>query len=339
MHALVTGGGGFLGRYIVEMLLARGDQVRVFARGDYPELQQSGAEVVRGDITDANSVVRACESVDCAFHTAAMAGISVWRKPFFEVNYRGTQNVLRGCQKHEVPALVYTSSPSVAFAGADQRGVDESAEIDLNWLRKNRAYYSETKAIAELDVLAANGSPGITSCALRPHLIWGPRDAHLIPRLIQRAQAGKLRRVGDGTNLVDTIYVENAAEAHLQAADGLLAGKSPIAGKAYFLSQGAPVNCWSWINDILALANLPPVAKTISLPTAERIGWAFESIYRVCGRIGEPRMTRFLARQLAMSHWFNIEAAVRDFGYQPRISTDEGMRKLGKWLRSPKTGI
>ena len=172
------------------------------------------------------------------------------------------------------------------------------------------------------------------TCALRPHLIWGPRDNHLIPRLIARARNGRLRRVGDGKNLVDTTYVENAAAAHLQAADALASPSSAVAGKAYFISQGEPVNCWGWIDQVLALADLPPVKKSMSYATARRLGAVCEAVYRLFRRNGEPPMTRFLAAQLAKSHWFDISAAQRDFDYEPKISTAEGMSRLADWLHS-----
>jgi nucleoside-diphosphate-sugar epimerase len=338
MHALVTGGGGFLGGYIVEALLARGDRVRSFGRGDYPQLQSQGVDVVRGDVSDRGAVSAACRDVECVFHAAAMPGISMRAGVYDEVNRVGTENVLSACREAGVRRLVYTSSPSVVFAGRDQCGVDESMPYDFKWLEANRAYYSLSKARAEQAVLAANGG-GLRTCAMRPHLIWGPGDTHLVPRLIARARSGRLRRVGDGTNLVDIAYVENVADAHLLAADALelpVAEATSPGGKAYFISQGEPVNCWQWIDEILALVDLPPVAKSVSLGTASRVGAVCEAAYRVLGLKREPPMTRFLAAQLATSHWFDISAARRDLGYEPRVSTAEGMRRLGEWLRKSR---
>jgi nucleoside-diphosphate-sugar epimerase len=332
MHALVTGGGGFLGGYIVEALLACGDHVRSFGRGDYPQLRAQGIEVVRGDIRDADAVVAACRGIECVFHAAAVPGIGMRRRIYDDVNQLGTENVLAGCRAAGVGRLVYTSSPSVAFAGANQGGVDETAPCDFRWMEANRAYYSLTKALAEQAVLTANGDR-LRTCALRPHLIWGPGDTHLVPRLIARARSGRLRQIGDGTNLVDVTYVENAADAHLRAADALANPNSPVVGKAYFISQGEPVNCWQWIDEILALVDLPPVRKTMSLITAWRVGAALEAVYRLLPLKSEPPMTRFLAAQLATSHWFDISAARRDLGYEPRVSTTEGMKRLGEWLR------
>jgi nucleoside-diphosphate-sugar epimerase len=132
------------------------------------------------------------------------------------------------------------------------------------------------------------------------------------------------------------IYVENAAEAHVQAADALGEIASAVGGKAYFLSQGEPVNCWQWIDEILALVSLPPVRKSTSLAAARRIGLVCEAIWTIAGLRSEPPMTRFLASQLAMSHWFDVTAARRDFGFEPRVSTAEGMRRLGEWLRGQR---
>jgi nucleoside-diphosphate-sugar epimerase len=325
--ALVTGGGGFLGRYIVEQLVARGDAVRSLQRGDYPELAALGVEQIRADIRDRDAVVSACRRVDAVFHVAAIAGIwGPWRR-YFEINTLGTRHVIDGCRQHGARKLVFCSSPSVTFDGTDQCNVDESAPYPTKWL----CHYPHTKALAEQEVLAANGKQDLLTCALRPHLIWGPRDQHLIPRLIERARSGQLRRVGDGTNLVDMVYVENAAEAHLLAADALEPGAAAC-GKAYFISQGEPVNCWAWINDILALAKLPPIHKSISARAAWHVGRLMELAHTALRIDREPRMTRFLAAQLSTSHYFNLAAAKRDLGYAPRISTADGMQRLAEEL-------
>ena len=334
MHALVTGAGGFLGLYIVEQLVARGDRVRGFCRGEYPELRRLGVEVVQGDLRDRERVVSTCEGIDAVFHVGGLSGIWGPWKQFHDVNTIGTENVIEGCRQHGVSRLVYTSSPSVTFDGRDQCGVDESAPYSRRWL----CNYPRSKALAEQAVLAAIGSGGLHTCALRPHLIWGPRDRHLIPRLLERARAGQLRRVGDGRNLIDMTYVENAAAAHLQAADSLRPG-SPVGGRAYFVSQGEPVNCWDWIGEILAHAGLPPVKGSISTQLAWSAGAVLEVFHHLFRPRTEPRMTRFLAAQLGRSHYFDIQRARDDFGYSPAISTAEGMRRLTESLQSPAAPV
>ncbi len=326
MKALVTGGGGFLGGAIVRLLRARGEDVRSFARGDYPVLRTLGVEQVRGDLADFEAVARGVEGCDLVFHVAAKAGIWGPFEEYRRINVEGTRNVLEACRARGVRRLVYTSSPSVVFDGKDMEGVDESVPYPAHF----EAPYPATKAEAERLVLAAN-RPDLATVALRPHLIWGPGDNHLVPRIIARARAGRLRRIGDRPNRVDSTYIDNAAEAHLLAADRLQPG-APIAGRAYFLSQGEPRPLWDLVNGILRAAHLPPVTRTVSPRTAALAGTLLEGLYRTLPLNGEPPMTRFLARELSTAHWFNIEAARRDLGYQPRVSIDEGLTRLERAL-------
>lgn len=328
MPTLVTGGGGFLGRYIVEKLLDRGERVRIFSRGEYPDLQQLGVEIVRGDIRNKEQVAAATKGIDTVFHTAAVPGIWGPWSLYHEVNTIGTRHVIDACIGNGVGRLIYTSSPSVVYDGRPHVNADESLPYPTRWL----CHYPHSKALAEQAVLQANGQSGLLTVSLRPHLIWGPRDNHLIPRLIRRAQAGRLVRIGDGRNLVSTSYVENAADAHLQAADALRPG-APSAGNAYFINEPEPVNLWDWVNRILELAGLPPVRRRIGAGPARLIGGILEGVYGLCRLSGEPPMTRFLASQLSQSHSYSIESARRDFRYLPTISFEEGMRRLAGDLR------
>ena len=336
MRVLVTGGGGFLGQTIVRQLVARGDSVRSLSRGDYPALKALGVKCVAGDIADravVNAAARGCEAV---FHVAAKAGVWGRYDDYHRANVIGTENVIAACLSESVPKLIHTSSPSVVFDGRDEAGIDESAPYPSRYL----AHYPQTKAMAERAVLAANGSMTasgypLATVALRPHLIWGPGDNHLVPRLIERSRQGKLRRVGLGANLVDTVYVENAADAHLQAADALLPD-SAVAGRAFFISNGEPLPLWNLIDRMLACAGEPPVTKSISASAAYWIGGAMELAYTLLGRTDEPPMTRFVARQLATSHWFKLDAARAAFGYAPRVTVEEGLVRLREWLSAPE---
>lgn len=328
MKALVTGGGGFLGRYIVERLLARGDSVRVLGRGRYPELERLGVESVQADLGDRGAVVEACRRIDVVFHVAALPTLWGKWKDFYGINVEGTKNVLIGCKAHAVPRLIYTSTPSVVFDQSDLRNVDETYPYPFRY----NCYYPATKAMAERCVIDANGKDGLLTASLRPHLVWGPRDRHLIPRVLQRARTGRLFIVGDGTNKVDITYVENAAEAHLQAADHLNVG-SPVAGQVYFISQGEPVLLWDFINQLLERLGIPKVTRAISYRTARLLGAMLETVHTLFSLRGEPRMTRFLAAQLAKSHYFDISKAKRDFVYSPRITTAEGLDRLVSFIR------
>jgi 2-alkyl-3-oxoalkanoate reductase len=274
-------------------------------------------------------VIRACRGIETVFHAAAIPGIWGPWKLFYETNTLGTLNILNACRQERVSKLVYTSSPSVIYDGGDHLGVDESRSYPRRYL----CHYPHTKALAERAVLEANGKDGLATVALRPHLIWGPRDTQLIPRLIQRARSGGLRRVGDGANLVSMTYVENAAAAHLQVAHALRPG-SPVAGRVYFINERQPVNLWNWIDELLARGGLAPVRKHISAAAAYAVGAACEAVYRVLRLQGEPPMTRFLAQQLSGSHYYDVGRAQRDFGYTPIVAVDEGMRRLEPELRT-----
>jgi 2-alkyl-3-oxoalkanoate reductase len=322
MLALVTGGNGFVGRYIVEQLLARGDSVRVLGRGDYPELAALGAQCVRADLAtaDANgALASAMRGVEVVFHVAAKAGVWGSFEAYYANNVTATQRVVRAAERAGVPKLVYTSSPSVAFGEESVEGADESAPYPERYL----APYPHTKSIAERYVL---GRTAIAATAIRPPLIWGPRDPHIFPRLLDRARRGRLIQVGDGANLVDVTYVENCAEAHLLAADRLSA-TSPLRGRAYFIGQEHPVNLWQFINEVVTRAGHAPARRRISLRRAMQLATLLERGYRTLGLSAEPPFTRLTAAQLGRSRWFDLSAARRDLGYGPRISIEEGLRR------------
>jgi nucleoside-diphosphate-sugar epimerase len=326
MKALVTGGGGFLGSAIVRLLVARGDEVCSFSRGPHPTLEALGVTEIIGDLADGQTVAEAVRGCDLVFHVAAKAGVWGPYRDYHRTNVTGTANVLAACRAQRVRRLVYTSSPSVVHHGGDLEGVDESIPYPRHFL----AAYPETKALAEQMVLKANGSD-LATVALRPHLIWGPGDPHFVPRLLERARTGQLHQLGKKSKKVDTVYIDNAADAHLLAADRLAPGAA-IAGRAYFIAQGAPLPVWDFINRVLATAGIAPVHHSIPFWLAYGAGTILEWAYRLLPLPGEPPMTRFVARQLSTAHWFDLSAARRELDYEPRISTEEGMRRMAEWL-------
>ena len=325
---LVTGGGGFLGGAVVRQLLARGESVRSLQRSDVPSLRALGVEVVRADLADAEAVFSAVKGCDAIIHVGAKAGIWGPYAEYHRANVIGTRNVIDSCRRQGIQRLVYTSTPSVIHTGGDIEGVDESVALATHF----ETAYPATKAEAEGMVLAAN-SPYLATVALRPHLIWGPGDPQLVARILSRARAGRLRLVGGGAKLIDSIYIDNAAQAHLLALDRLEPG-SPCAGKAYFITQGEPIPQRELINGILEAGGLPPCAKSISPTAAYAVGAVLEIIWRILGRTDEPMMTRFLARQLATAHWYDISAARRDLGYTPEVTVTEGLARLEAHLQS-----
>lgn len=325
MRALVTGGGGFLGRAIVERLLARGHAVTAVGRHDYPEVAALGATVRRADVTDRSAIEETLRGYDVVFHAAAKAGVWGPRADYFETNVTGTRNVVDACRAGGVAKLVFTSSPSVVFDGRDQVG----ASNDLPYPPSYESHYPATKAEAERLVLAANG-PGLATIALRPHLIYGPRDPHLLPRVFGRARSGRLAIVGDGQNRVSVSYVENAAAAHVQAAEAL-APLAACAGRAYFVNDAEPVLLWPWLNDLLRRLDIAPVTRRIPLGLARAGGGLMEAVWSVLHLPGEPPMTRFVAAQLASSHTYSLEPARRDFGFEPPVAAASALDTTVAW--------
>ena len=328
---VVFGGGGFLGSYIIEELLELGcDQLCSFGRSDQPGLRSKGIRVLQGDIRDEKAVIDACSGADIVFLTAAKAGVWGSWNDYFSINVLGARHVINGCKDNGVGILVYTSSPSVAYsAEVDVENMNERNPYPSKYL----AHYPKSKAIAEQDVLAAN-CRSLKTVSLRPHLIWGPRDPHLIPRVLETAKCGKLKIVGNGENTVDMTYVTNGAHAHVCAAETLSDPERCLnaEGKAYFISDDRPVKLWMWTNDLLKKCALQPVDKKISYRAAHGVGMILELIYSVIPFRGEPPMTRFIAGQFAHSHWFDISAAKKDLGYRIVTDPDKGLENLIKTI-------
>ena len=324
---LVTGGGGFLGKRLVLRLLELDAEVAAFSRGEYPELETAGARVFRGDIRDKSALAEACAKCAVVFNTAAKAGIWGPRSEFMSINAGGAANVVECCVEAGVPILVHTSSPSVVFSSGDIRGGDESLPYPSTY----PAAYPESKAEAERIVSAA-ASDSLKTVSLRPHLIWGVGDPHILPRLAKRAAAGRLKQIGDGRNLVDLTHVDNVVEAHIKAAETLSAG-SAASGKRYFVSDGAPVNLWDWTREFLSKAGLPPPKGTMPLGMARTAGRMMEIAYKMLGITREPVLTAFSASQLGTSHYFDISAAKKDLGYRPVVDLDAAMDEAAAWVR------
>lgn len=318
---LVTGGGGFLGSSICRQLTALGHTVLAYQRSPATHLEPHGVVPVIGDINDTKALQSASRGCDAIVHTAGKAGI--WGRPedYRRINVDGTASVIAACRENGIPALVHTSSPSIVHAGGDICGGDESLPI----ARHFNAPYPESKAAAEELVLAANASDLLTA-ALRPHLIWGPGDPHILPRLAAKASGGTIALPAPD-KWVDTIFVENAAQAHVMALQELLS-EGRCAGKAYFVTNDQPMPQGEIIGKLLAALGLEVKIRAVPVPLAKAAGAAAEIVWRVLKLKSEPPVTRFSVEQLATAHWFDTRAAKHDFGYRPAVSIEEGLDRL-----------
>lgn len=326
-NVLVTGGGGFIGKGVVRQLVNRGCQVTVVGRNPYPALAKLGVRCLQGDIQDKSFLLSSFAGMDTVFHVAAKAGIWGKKETYFGINVNGTQNVLQACLHNNVPVLVYTSTPSVVFDRAPIEGGDEQ----LPYATRPLCHYAASKIAAEKMVIEANKDRLRTS-AIRPHLVWGPGDQQLIPRLVERGRLGQLKRVGDGSNLVDISYIDNVVHAHMLAAENLY-GEGTAAGEAFFIGQKEPVKLWQWVNTLFEHIDVPKVQQQVAFPIAYTAGVIFEAAYTVFRKKQEPKMTRFLAHQLADSHWFQHTKAEQLLGYKEQVNTADGMATLVRWIK------
>ncbi|MGH8033288.1 MAG: 2-alkyl-3-oxoalkanoate reductase [Luteimonas sp.] len=328
MNILVTGGGGFLGQALCRGLVERGHAVTSFNRGHYPPLDALGVRQLRGDLADRDALTAAARGCAAVFHNAAKAGAWGSHDSYHRANVIGTDNVIAACRAHRIARLIYTSTPSVTHRATHpvEGGTAETVPYGDGF----KAAYASTKLIAEKAVLAANEAT-LATIALRPRLIWGPGDNQLLPRLVARARAGRLRLVGDGNNVIDTTYIDNAADAHFAAFDHLHAGAA-CAGRAYFISNGAPMTARDTINALLRAAGAPEITGTIPFRAAFAIGAVCEAAWTLLPLRGEPPITRFLAEQLSTTHWYDMAPAARDFGYLPQVSFDDGIARLKRSL-------
>lgn len=328
MKALVTGGGGYIGRHVVRQLLDRGDTVTVLGRRRYDNVEAWGATGIQADIGEDIDLAPMVEGHDVVFHVAAKPPYHAPREVFWRTNVEGTRRVIAACQEAGVPRLVYTSSPSAVHSGDAKGATEEDCPYPDHW----ETPYAETKAVGEQEVLAAN-SDTLATTSIRPHLVYGPEEPHMLPRVLERHRAGRLRIIGDGSNRMGLTYIDNAAAAHLQAADAL-AADAKNAGKAYFVTDPEPVVFWDWLNSFIQGVGDPPLTRQVSHAMAHRVGAVMETAWKWLPLGGEPPMTRFVATQLATSHWYDLSGGKRDFGLNPITDGEEGLRRTIEWFRA-----
>ncbi|RZF20782.1 MULTISPECIES: NAD-dependent epimerase/dehydratase family protein [Halobacteriovorax] len=323
MRVLVTGVTGFLGYHIAKDLLKDGHEVINFSRRHTSEVDELGIETIKGDLTNYEDIKNALRDIDAVFHAAGKVGMWGKSKDFHRINVDGTKNLVNAMKEQGAKYLIYTSTPSVVFGKDEIKNGDESLPYPKKYLNE----YAKSKSIAERFVLESNGH-GILTTSIRPHLIYGERDKNIIPRLIQRAKSGRLKIIGDGQNLVDINYVENASHAHVMALKEL-STEAKNQGKAYFIGQEKPVNLWDFINKILEAKGEKPISSKVSLKIVYFIGLIFELVYKLLGKYDDqPPMTRFVALQMGTSHYFKHDNARVDFGYSPKITIEESLEKI-----------
>lgn len=322
MKVLVTGATSLIARRTVEALLARGDEVRVLQRHE----AAVDCEHVLADVRDADAVMGAVAGCDAVVHAAAKVGVIGDWDDYRSINVDGTANVVGAARAHGVSRLVHVSTPSVAHAGRSLVGAGAEPPVT----GRRRAWYAESKALAERVALAAAGE-ALPVVAIRPHLVWGPGDTQLVGRIVERARAGRLALVGDGAALIDTTYIDGAASALVAALDAAVPGASCV-GRAYVIANGEPRPIRDLVLGICRAAGVEVEPRRVPLRVAVGAGALVERVWSLRSSGTEPPLTRFLAEQLGTAHWFDSRPARDDLGWSPPVTIDQGLAHLADWF-------
>lgn len=331
MKVLVTGASSLLGVGLVAALGDRGAEVVTLQRHFSEQLSRSGVRQQRGDVRDLDVVVAAADGCDAVVHLAAKVGVVGTWEEYRSINVDGTRNVLTAVRRKGIGRLVHVSSPSVAHGGEPIVGAGADAPV----LGRRRAWYPESKAMAEIAAMAAaDAATGVV--AIRPHLVWGPGDTQLVGRIVERAASGRLALVAGGRALVDTTYIDNAVGALVAALDAVGPG-ARCSGRAYVVSNGEPRTIRELVEGICAAAGVACAPRDVPLRVGRVVGAAVERVWPLLRRDDEPPLTQFLAEQLGTAHWFDPRPARDDLGWSPSVSIDEGLARLAEWYASARS--
>jgi nucleoside-diphosphate-sugar epimerase len=330
MKALVTGATGFLGGALAHRLHALGWDVTAMGRDParLKGIEAQGIRAVQANLEDAQSILDVCRGQEIVFHSAALANDWGRGEVFYKANVLGTQNVIRGCQEHNVKRLVHVSTPSIYFRYAPRINVKETDPLPPPVTE-----YARTKRLAEdeVDKAFAAGLPTVT---IRPRAIFGPGDRIILPRLINRLQRGILRVIGDGQNLADMSYIENVVDALLLCAEA----PAHALGKKYNITNGEPIRLWAMVEKLCQRLDLKHPTQRLPYPLVDKIAGTMEFVARLLPGQPEPPLTRYSVAMVSLSTTLDISAARRDLGYTPRVSNEEGFEKFVTWWIGGRVG-
>ncbi|CAM9262091.1 unnamed protein product [Ectocarpus fasciculatus] len=354
MANLVTGGSGFVGQRLVEMLVERG-AARVISFDIAPKpkdaIENPVIEYVQGDIMDTDLLDRLCKGIDCVFHIAALVGPYHATAMYKKVNYDGTVNLLKACQDNDVKKIVMSSSPSTRFPYPDP-DINDKTEDDLFKINGGdyppvfMQPYAETKALGEKVIRDACGSKAgdLLTIAVAPHQVYGPRDGLFLPNLLETAGSGKLRIFGPGLNRISFCHVDNYCHGLILGAEALYPD-SPALGKYYVVTDGPGVMFWKVLDEAVINMGFTSLWSKFHLPTALMMFVAYLCVFFGniwSGVTGTPKhvvnyklkLNPFAVKMLIINRFFNISAAERDLKYKPVISFKDGWAQTIEWFKN-----
>ncbi len=330
---LVTGSAGFLGTALVRALAARGCRVHAFDRRR-TFTRDERVKVFTGDIRDYRAVLRAAEGVSTVFHTAAVLNFlgicsSAVRREVFDINYIGTCHVIEACRAADVRRLVHTSTDSVCYSPGPLTDADETRPYSDRFID----VYAESKVAAERAALAADGTGGLRSVAIRPAGLWGPGPGcYMTSRLVRELAAGNLvATVGDGKSLADNTHVSNLVHAEFLAAEKLVEDPDVAGGQAYFVTDGEPMNIMEWFRPLIEELGYSIPTRRVPASVMVAAAWLMEWLHLLGGP--RPMITRLEVHNMTTSFTFRCDKARRELGYEPLIGQAEGMKHCVPYCR------
>jgi nucleoside-diphosphate-sugar epimerase len=323
MHAMptafVTGGSGFIGGRLIGRLVGEGWSVRGLARSDRSAaaVEERGAEPVRGDLGDPESLRNGARGCELAFHAAAEVGDWGSRADYERSNVEGTGNVIGACRAEGVRRLVHVSTEAVLLAGQPLVNVDETAPLRPD----SPVLYCSTKARAEQAVRAANGD-GLETVVVRPRFVWGPGDTVILPSLAQAVKSRRFSWVGGGNHRTSTAHVDNVVE-------GLyLAATRGAPGGLWFVTDGEPVVFRDFVTRLLGTQGIEPPDRSTPPAVARAVAAACETLWRILPLGGRPPLTRMAIWVSALDCTIDISRARSELGYEPVRTIDDGLDEL-----------
>ncbi len=317
--AFVTGGSGFIGGHLVARLVASGARVRALARSDSSAatVERLGAEAVRGELGDRDSLAAGAAGCEVTYHLAAHLGQWGRREEFVAGNVTGTENALAASREAGVRRFVHCSTEAALLAGEPLRHVDETAPLRPD----SKALYAATKARAEIAVRDA-AADGFETVAVRPRLVWGEGDTTLLPELVAAVEAGRFAWIGGGRHLTSTTHVDNVVEGLLRGAER---GRS---GEAYFVTDGDPVVFREFVSELLRTRGVEPPTRSIPAPVAALVAAGSETAWRLLRLGGEPPLTRLAVWLSAQECTIEIGKARSELGYEPVVDRERELAAM-----------